>query len=90
LVCATQVCPFTIKSISTIHDQSCCTKLFCATQVCPFTIKSISTIHDQSCCTARNVAQHDWSCMGPLRSTISTLSSNVNVIFSLLTFNHNL
>jgi hypothetical protein len=25
LFCATQVCPFTIKSISTIHDQSCCT-----------------------------------------------------------------
>jgi hypothetical protein len=22
-------------------------------------------IHDQSCCTTRNVAQHDWSCMGP-------------------------
>jgi hypothetical protein len=50
-----------------IHDQSCCAKLFCATQVCPFTIKSISTIHGQSCCTTRNVAQHDWSCMGPLR-----------------------
>jgi hypothetical protein len=49
-----------------IHDQSCCAKLFCATQVCPFTIKSISIIHDQSCCTTRNVAQHDWSCMGPL------------------------
>jgi hypothetical protein len=27
LFCATQVCPFTIKSISTIHDQSCCTTL---------------------------------------------------------------
>jgi hypothetical protein len=39
--------------------------LFCATQVCPFTIKSISNIHGQSCCTTRNVAQHDWSCMGP-------------------------
>jgi hypothetical protein len=25
LFCATQVCPYTIKSISTIHDQSCCT-----------------------------------------------------------------
>jgi hypothetical protein len=25
LFCATEVCPFTIKSISTIHDQSCCT-----------------------------------------------------------------
>jgi hypothetical protein len=25
LFCATQVCPFTIKSNSTIHDQSCCT-----------------------------------------------------------------
>jgi hypothetical protein len=25
LFCATQVCPFTIKSISTIHDQSYCT-----------------------------------------------------------------
>jgi hypothetical protein len=50
-----------------IHDQSCCAKLFCATQVCPFTIKSISTIHGQLCCTIRNVAQHDWSCMGPLR-----------------------
>jgi hypothetical protein len=49
-----------------IHDQSCCAKLFCATQVCPFTIKSISTIHGLSCCTIRNVAQHDWSCMGPL------------------------
>jgi hypothetical protein len=24
LFCATQVCPFTIKSISTIHGQSCC------------------------------------------------------------------
>jgi hypothetical protein len=51
-----------------IHDQSCCAKLFCATQVCPFTIKSISTIHCQSCCTTRNVAQHDWSCMGPFSS----------------------
>jgi hypothetical protein len=50
-----------------IHDQSCCAKLFYATQVCPFTIKSISTIHDQSCCTTRNVAQHDWSCMGPFK-----------------------
>jgi hypothetical protein len=27
LFCATQVCPFTIKSISTIHDQSCCATL---------------------------------------------------------------
>jgi hypothetical protein len=35
-----------------------------AAQVCPFTIKSISTMHGQSCCTTRNVAQHDWSCMG--------------------------
>jgi hypothetical protein len=25
LFCATQVCPFMIKSVSTIHDQSCCT-----------------------------------------------------------------
>jgi hypothetical protein len=24
-------------------------------------------IHGQSCCATRNVAQHDWSCMGPLR-----------------------
>jgi hypothetical protein len=32
LFCATQVCPFTIKSISTIHDQSCCTtRIVCAT-----------------------------------------------------------
>jgi hypothetical protein len=52
-----------------IHDQSCCAKLFCATQVCPFTIKSIGTIYGQSCCTTRNVAQHDWSSMGPLTLT---------------------
>jgi hypothetical protein len=57
----------TVSVKGPIHDQSCCAKLFWATQVCPFTIKSISTIHDQSCCPTRNVAQHDWSCMGPFR-----------------------
>jgi hypothetical protein len=51
-----------------IHDQSCCAK-----QVCRFTIKSISTKHGQSCCTTRNVAQHDWSCMGPFTLRVSGL-----------------
>jgi hypothetical protein len=83
LFCATQVCPFTIKSISTIHDQSCCTTHNVAQ-------------HDWSCMSLFKEVPSSWMIRDrPCRSlcnccSFQTLIKRVNTLLFLFSSLHSL